>query len=89
MKLKGASRLMDLYNQLVEFWLPCNLGFEDWNDAALLWAERHRVGKSISDLDLLVATLARKHKAILVTSNTRHFEGLGLILEDWAPPAGQ
>jgi predicted nucleic acid-binding protein len=84
LELKGASRLMDVYVQLVESWLPCNLSFEDWNDAALLWAERHRIGKSISDLDLLLATVARKPEAILVTSNTRHFENLGLVLEDWA-----
>jgi tRNA(fMet)-specific endonuclease VapC len=83
LELKGAHRLIHLYRHLVELWIPCNLGFEDWNAAALLWAERHRAGKSISDLDLLLATLARKHQAVLITSNTRHFQGLGLTLEDW------
>jgi predicted nucleic acid-binding protein len=87
LELKGANRLMHIYRELVESWLPCNLDFEDWTSASLLWAERHRAGKSISDIDLLLATLARKHQAILVTSNTRHFEGLGLILEDWSLPA--
>ncbi|HSS52806.1 MAG TPA: hypothetical protein VLX28_28010, partial [Thermoanaerobaculia bacterium] len=38
LELKGASRLMDVYVRLVESWLPCNLSFEDWNAAALLWA---------------------------------------------------
>jgi predicted nucleic acid-binding protein len=86
LELKGAHRLIRLYRRLVEPWLPCNLDFEDWSSASLLWAEWHRAGKSISDLDLLLATLASKHQAVLVTSNTRHFTGLGLVLEDWTQP---
>lgn len=81
--LKGSSRLMRLYQDLVARWQRCNLLFEDWNHAALLWAEHHRTGRSISDLDLLLAVLALKHDAMLVTSNTRHFEGLNIALADW------
>ena len=81
--LKGARRMSGLYEELVRSWRRCDLHFEDWSAAAKLWAERHRIGKSISDLDLLLAVLARKHEAALVTSNTRHFEDLGLSLEDW------
>jgi tRNA(fMet)-specific endonuclease VapC len=86
LKLKEAHRLIRLYQKMVEPWLRCDLSFEDWNSASLLWAEIHRRGRSISDLDLLLAILARKHGAVLVTTNTRHFEGLGLILEDWTQP---
>lgn len=84
--LKGARRLSQLYRELVDGWQTCDLTFDDWNEAARLWAERHRVGRSIADFDLLLAVLARKQEAILVTSNTRHFEDLGIILEDWALP---
>ena len=87
LELKGAHRLLRLYRLMVESWLPCNLSFEDWDSASLLWAELHRRGRSISDLDLLLATLARKHGAVLVTSNTQHFEDLGLVLEDWTKPS--
>jgi tRNA(fMet)-specific endonuclease VapC len=83
LELKGASRLMRLYQELTEPWQLCDVSFEDWDAAAQLWAERHRLGRSISDIDLLLAILARKHGAILVTSNVRHFENLGLVLEDW------
>lgn len=86
--LKGARRLSQLYQGLVDGWQPCDLTFDDWSHAARLWAERHRVGRSISDFDLLLAVLARKQEAVLVTSNTRHFEGLDIPLEDWALPPG-
>ncbi len=80
---KGASRLGRRYEELVKGWERCTLSFEDWTLAADLWAERQRTGKSISDMDLLIAVLARKHEAVLVTNNTRHFKDLGISLEDW------
>lgn len=64
-------------------WQRCEPSFEDWDEAARIWAERHRTGQGISDPDLLLAALARKWNATLVTNNTRHFEGLGVNLEDW------
>jgi len=86
LNLKGSSRLMRRYESLVAHWQRCNLLFEDWNHAALLWAEHHRAGRSIADPDLLIAVLALKHDAVLVTSNTKHFEGLSLSLTDWSLP---
>lgn len=84
--LKGSSRLLRRYQGLVDHWQRCNLLFEDWNRAASLWAEHHRAGRSIADLDLLLTVLALKHDAVLVTSNTRHFEGLDIALADWSLP---
>lgn len=84
--LKGSHRLLRLYEALTIDWQACEVSFDDWDEAARLWAERNQIGRSISDLDLLLATLARKWNAVLVTSNGKHFEGLGIILEDWAAP---
>jgi predicted nucleic acid-binding protein len=68
--LKGTNRLLRLYQQLTATWQRCELSFEDWDEAARLWAERHRSGQGISDPDLLLAVLARKWNATLVTTNT-------------------
>lgn len=84
--LKGAHRLARDYNRLTASWERCDLAFEDWETAASLWAERHRTGDSVSDLDLLLAILARREEAVLVTTNIRHFGGLGVSLEDWEAP---
>jgi predicted nucleic acid-binding protein len=87
LRLKGSSRILRLYEELASSWTLCDLTFEDWRTASLVWAERHEVGRPITDLDLLMAVLARKEKAVLVTSNGRHFEGLGVPLEDWLTPS--
>lgn len=81
--LKGARKVMQAYERITVSWRRCNLEFEGWNDAAGFWARRHRLGRSISDLDLLLATLARRENAVLITSNVRHFVDLGISIEDW------
>ena len=83
LKLKGSHRLARFYEDMVASWRLCDLSSLDWDTAAQLWAERHRLGRSISDFDLLVAVVARRESAVLVTSNTRHFEGLDIVLENW------
>lgn len=82
--LKDAQRQLARYEELSRDWVPVNLSRDDWRAAARLWSEIHRSGRSIEDRDLLIAVSALKEKALLVTNNTRHFEGLGLPLADWA-----
>lgn len=84
--LKGAHRLVRSYETLTASWPRLDLHFSDWEAAAQLWAERHRAGKAVSDLDLLLAILAQREGAVVVTTNTRHFEGLGVAMEDWTLP---
>jgi predicted nucleic acid-binding protein len=84
--LKGARKVMQAYERITGSWRRCNADFEGWDEAARLWAHRHRLGRSISDLDLLLATLARREDAVLITSNVRHFVDLGISIEDWMAP---
>ena len=87
MNLKGAKQLLRDYEAITSSWLRWHLSFGDWDEAARVWAERHRLGLSIADLDLFLAVLARRENAVLVTSNVKHFEGLGFPVEDWMIPA--
>jgi tRNA(fMet)-specific endonuclease VapC len=82
--LKGATRQLQRYEELSRDWPAISLARDDWHAAAKLWAEIHRMGRSIEDRDLLIAVSALKVQATLVTNNTRHFEGLGVPLVDWA-----
>ncbi len=81
--LKGATNLQRLYTNLVLNWDRQGIADTDWKDASDLWADRHCIGKGIVDSDLLIAITAKKCNAVLVTNNTRHFEGLGIPLANW------
>jgi predicted nucleic acid-binding protein len=83
LKLKGATRIERFYSRLTSGWKLAALEWADWDTAADLWASRHRQGSPIQDADLLIAVMALKAGATLVTNNTRHFEGIGLTVENW------
>lgn len=83
LELKGAAQLSRAYNKVTRFWTRIDLSFADWDEAALIWDERHQKGKAVSDLDLLLAVLARREDAVVVTANARHFDQLGVALDDW------
>jgi predicted nucleic acid-binding protein len=60
-----------------------------WVEAAGLWADRRRHGRTHDDADLLIAAFARRLRARLVTNNTADFTDLDVPVVDWtADPAG-
>lgn len=79
--LRRAARLQRVYRDLTADWQRVELEGADWDQATDLWVARHRAGRPIGDADLLIAVTALKSGAVLVTNNTRHFEGLGLAME--------
>ena len=43
-----------------------------------------KIGKTVDDMDLLIAATAIANKMTLVTHNTKHFKNIpNLVLEDW------
>jgi len=82
--LKGATRNLAQYEALTAQWVEPPFYGAHRQQAAALWAERHRRGQPIEDADLLIAVTALRQDATLVTNNTGHFTGLGLRLEDWS-----
>lgn len=56
--------------------------------SSVIFAEQKAVlkksGTIVADMDLMIASIAVRHKSILVTNNTRHFERIkNLKLENW------
>lgn len=55
---------------------------QDWLEAAQLWANADKMGKRLSDIDVLIAALVSRLKAILVSADT-DFDALPVKREDW------
>ena len=52
--------------------------------AGRIRADRERAGRPIAPFDLQIAAIAQANGCIVVTGNTRHFEGIaGLETENW------
>ena len=54
-----------------------------WVEAAGLWADRRRHGRTHDDADLLIAAFARRLRATLVTNNTADFTDRDVPVIDW------
>ena len=55
---------------------------ETWRIFSLTKAEAESKGKPKGDLDILQASVAKQHGLIVVTHNTKHYEGI-VACEDW------
>ena len=55
---------------------------QDWLDAAQLWAITDNKGRRLSDIDLLIAAIAARLNAILVSADA-DFEALPIKYENW------
>jgi predicted nucleic acid-binding protein len=80
---KNAAQKRQFYEQ--QFvpaleWIP--LVDADWEQAARFWAETRRKGKQLSDADLLLAALATRLGAIIVSAD-EDFDALPVKRENW------
>ena len=55
---------------------------DDWQTAARLWAAMRNQGRQFSDVDLLIASLAQRLNAVVVTADA-DFASLPIKSEDW------
>lgn len=82
LKVNATSQLQFFQTVIVPFLKPLALIDSDWQQAAQFWADARNIGKQLSDGDLLIAALAYRLNAILV-SNDADFDALPIQRENW------
>lgn len=80
---RESQRQLAFFLKLVDTFIWDEFNRQDWGQAAQLWATLQRQGTPLPDNDLLIGTFALRRNATVVTDNTRHFERLGVTLENW------
>lgn len=85
LKRNASSQLAQLRSQVVPLfeWIP--VIDADWLLTAQFWADMENKGKKLSDIDLLIATVAHRLDAVIVTSDA-DFEALPIKRENWRLP---
>jgi predicted nucleic acid-binding protein len=80
---KQATGMFKVFNRRV---LPrlewIELTNADWEQAARFWAEARRSGKQLGDPDLLLAALAYRLNAVIVSADS-DFDALSVRRENW------
>jgi predicted nucleic acid-binding protein len=78
-----ASRKQQFFEeQLVPALEWVTLIDNDWKQASQFWVQAIRAGKQLSDVDLLIASLAIRLDALIASADS-DFDALPIRREDW------
>lgn len=79
---RAAAKISFAQRRILPFFNMIPMHDEDWTRAAYFWAASTLKGRQLSDIDLLVAAIAYRINAVIVSSDT-DFDALPVQREDW------
>ena len=83
-KSKAVEKNMETVNVIKSIFPLIEITSEIMNIFGEIKAYTQKIGKTIDDMDLLIAATAIINNFTLVTHNTKHFENIpNLKIEDW------
>lgn len=83
-KSKAAEKNMETVNAIKSIFPLLEITSEIMNFFGEIKAYTQKIGKTIDDMDLLIAATAITNNFTLVTHNMKHFENIpNLKVEDW------
>lgn len=83
-KSKAAEKNMETVNAIKSIFPLLEITSEIMNIFGEIKAYTQKIGKTIDDMDLLIAATAITNNFTLVTHNTKHFKNIpNLKVEDW------
>jgi len=81
---KSAPKKEKMYSRLIEEYPIGEVSAESLERGAIIFADLYHSGRTVGDVDLLIAAFCMVGGHTLVTNNTGHFEVVeGLAIEDW------
>jgi tRNA(fMet)-specific endonuclease VapC len=82
LKRDARRRIAILQNKIMPLITYVQVEEADWLKAAQFWADADNKGRQLSDIDLLIAALAHRLDAVIVSSDT-DFDALPVKRENW------
>lgn len=84
-RTKATTKLSILRDRLIPQFDRVPMEDADWLKAAEYWADAIKIGKQLSDMDFLIAAIAHRLSATLVSSDA-DFDALPVKRENWHDP---
>ena len=80
----NATRKMQEFEELFDVLGIREISYSVLDRATHIYAFLRKIGRIVSDADIIIAAFCLVHDCILVTNNTKDFASIeGLSLEDW------
>lgn len=81
---KNAEKQLQIFEEFCSTATIINLSKDSIKVAAKIFANQRKKGKSVDDIDILIAGIAISNDLVLVTNNTKHFGKIdGLEIDNW------
>ena len=80
----GAAKQLEVFDNFCLENKVLNLTTESIKASSAIYSEQRKAGKTIDDIDILIAGITVSNNFTLITNNTKHFEKIkGLRIENW------
>ncbi|MCL2815115.1 MAG: type II toxin-antitoxin system VapC family toxin [Oscillospiraceae bacterium] len=84
-KHKNAPKKERAFNCMCTLYSIGEMNLPAWEEAADIYGKSRKAGNPIEDTDILIAAFCVVNGCVLVTNNTKHFEGIdGLQMVNWS-----
>ncbi|MCL2116036.1 MAG: PIN domain-containing protein, partial [Methanobrevibacter sp.] len=84
LKYKNNTKKIKHFKKLLKHLQIFSLDDKVISEAATIYSNLRKIGKSIGDADILIAATVIKNKGILISNNTKHYENIAnLNLMNW------
>ena len=81
---KNAEKQLQIFEEFCSTATIINLSKDSIKVAAEIYANQRKKGKSVDDIDILIAGIAISNDLVLVTNNIKHFGKIdGLEVDNW------
>jgi len=75
-KYRSAPKKEVMYNHLITLYPVGDITHDVWERASDIYVDLRRAGRTPEDADLLIAAFSIINKCTLITTNTKHFDGI-------------
>ena len=83
LRYRDAKRQLEFFLEYAQTLIWDDFNQADWEQASQIWANLRNIGYQIADADLVIAVFAINRQAIVITDNEKHFEKIGVLIENW------
>ena len=73
---RNNKRKEELFKNFLKDVVVCRLDDKAIDIASSIYADLRKSGKTIEDTDILIAAITIRNDGVLVSNNTRHYEGI-------------
>jgi tRNA(fMet)-specific endonuclease VapC len=73
---RANKKKESMFNDFLRYLDVCRLDDKAIDIASSIYADLRKSGKTIEDTDILIAAITIRNDGVLVSNNTRHYEGI-------------